>query len=51
MSDVASWAVLSLNISHSPISLNQGLCFPKECTNEDYGQLTEYLSGGISKIL
>ena len=51
MEDIAGYAVISLNISHSPISLNMGACFPKECMQTDYTSVSAKLSTMIANFL
>jgi hypothetical protein len=51
MADVAGYAVMSLNISHSPIKLNLGACLPKECTQADYSYVSDTVSGMIAELL
>jgi hypothetical protein len=45
------YIVASLNISHSPISLNQGACFPKECTMVEYTDITNQMTGFLTGIV
>lgn len=47
----AGYIVASINISHSPISLNQGACFPDECTMTEYWRVTNYLTNGLTGIV
>jgi len=49
--DDAGYVVASINISHSPISLNQGACFPKECTMVEYSHFTNEISNAITGVL
>ena len=49
--DIAGFMVASINISHSPISLNQGACFPKECTMAEYSHLTDKITHAITSIV
>jgi len=49
--DAAGFMVASINISHSPISLNQGACFPKECTMAEYTHFTNEISNAITGFL
>ncbi len=43
--------VISLNISHSPISLNQGACFPDECAQSEYNGITNLLTGAVTGLV
>jgi hypothetical protein len=49
--DQAGYIVASLNISHSPISLNQGACFPKECTMVEYWDITNLMTGYLTSVV
>ena len=51
MANVAEYAVISLNISHSPISLNLGACLPKECLQADYTAVATKVSKVIANFL
>lgn len=51
MADIADYAVMSLNISHSPIKLNLGACLPKECKQADYSYVSDNVSGMIANFL
>ena len=51
MAEYADYAVMSLNISHSPIKLNLGACLPKECKQADYSYVSDSVSGMIANLL
>lgn len=46
----ADYAVLSLNISHTPLTIFFGACMPSQCTQADYWQVTEHATNWITGI-
>ena len=49
--DASDYALVSLNISHSPLTLFFASCLPKECQQDDYTVVTNTLSAFITNLL
>lgn len=46
----ADYALLSLNISHSPLTIFFGLCVPSQCIQSDYWKVTEAASNWVTGL-
>lgn len=46
----AAYAIVSMNISHTPLALFLGACLPNQCIQDDYWRVTDAVSSALTRL-